>query len=175
MPTLPNPPTSKRKENNLIFFSFFICLFTVLCYSKVFNQGALPHGPPPCRGPLPRASESSQIRHLVNPSAITPPPLTFVSKLRFWKGAQKQESKDQAKVKAKLQHEQKRWEKWTKSQKWKSTMRAPPSWIHQKNEKTKKGEKWKCEKIKEKQKSKGIASPHSASTLILEHHIPPPR
>ena len=27
---------------------------------KCFNQGAPPPGPPPCRGPLPRASESSQ-------------------------------------------------------------------------------------------------------------------
>ena len=59
----------KEKQNNLMYF-FVICLFTVLWYSKVFNQGAPPPGPPPCRGPLPRASESSRVHRLVNPTNV---------------------------------------------------------------------------------------------------------
>jgi hypothetical protein len=45
-----------------------------ICYSKVFNQGA---PPPPCA--LTRASESSRVRHLVNPSAMMQAPVPSVA------------------------------------------------------------------------------------------------
>ena len=45
-----------------------------ICYFKVFNQGA---PPPPCA--LPRASKSSRVRHLVNPSAMMQAPVPSVA------------------------------------------------------------------------------------------------
>ena len=69
----PAKKYEEKRKTVRYSFSFYICLFTVLWYSNVNNQGAPPPGPPPCRGPLPRASESSRIRHFVDSSATTPP------------------------------------------------------------------------------------------------------